>query len=147
MNQAALRAPIEYSKVALSLAPIAGNGAQNGAGVDKTGYSSLIADVSYASSGNPTGGGLTLQLQDSPDNVTFTNYGSPVRRHDRRRRRRVARCRRHRRPPVRARRQQCRPHRRQQPRRDLGWHAPLSSAQIASPPFDRDGGETFDPKL
>ena len=78
MNQAELRAPQEYSKAALSLAPVAGNGAQNGAGIDRTGYSSLITDLSYACSGAPTGGSLTLQLQDSADNVTFANYGAPV---------------------------------------------------------------------
>ncbi len=78
MNQAMLRAPQEYSKAALALAPIAANGAQNGVGVDRTGYSSAIADVSFAISGAPTGGTVTAQLQDSADDVTFANIGYPV---------------------------------------------------------------------
>ena len=78
MNQAYLRAPWEFSKAALSLAPVAGNAAQNGASIDRTGYDSLIADYAYTTSGAPTGGTLTLQLQDSADGTTFANFGSPV---------------------------------------------------------------------
>ncbi|WP_158810225.1 hypothetical protein [Beijerinckia sp. L45] len=78
MNQAMLRAPQEFSKAVLSLASVAGNAAQNGAGIDRTGYSSLIADHAVSVSGAPTGGTVTLQLQDSADDTTFANFGSPV---------------------------------------------------------------------
>ncbi len=78
MNQAELRAPWEFSKLVASLAPVANNAAQNGAGIDRTGYDSLIADYAVASAGAPTGGTLTLQLQDSADDVAFANFGSPV---------------------------------------------------------------------
>ena len=78
MNQAQMRAPWEFSKAALSLAPIASNSAQSGAAVDRTGYDSLIADYAYDASGAPTGGTLTLQLQDSADGVTFVNFGASV---------------------------------------------------------------------
>ena len=78
MNQASLRAPFEQSKALLALALAAGNAAQNGASVDRTGYSSAIVDVVVGHTGAPTGGTVTLQMQDSADGVTFANYGSPV---------------------------------------------------------------------
>ena len=78
MNQAALRAPQEYSKAALALAPASGNTPAPGPSIDRTGYASAIADVAYACSGAPTGGTLTLQLQDSADGATFANFGAPA---------------------------------------------------------------------
>lgn len=78
MNQAALRSPAEFSKAVLALALAAGNALQNGAAVDRTGYTSLIADVVVGHTGAPTGGNVTVQVQDSADGVTFANYGSAV---------------------------------------------------------------------
>lgn len=78
MNQAMLRAPQEYSKVLLAVALAAGNGPVNGAGIDRTGYTSVIVDASFAFAGTPTGGTVTALLQDSADNTTFANFGSPV---------------------------------------------------------------------
>lgn len=78
MNKAELRAPWEFSKAVFSLAPVAGNGAQNGASIDRTGYSSLIADIVYSSSGAPTGGALAAKLQDSADGTVFADFGNAV---------------------------------------------------------------------
>lgn len=78
MNKAELRAPWEASKAVFSLAPVAGNGAQNGAVIDRTGYSSLVADIVYAVSGGPTGGALGAKLQDSPDGQAWADFGAPV---------------------------------------------------------------------
>ncbi len=78
MNQAALRAPQEFSKVVLALASVASDALQNGLGIDRTGYQSALFDVAVECSGTPTGGTVTLQLQDAADDVTFANYGAPV---------------------------------------------------------------------
>ena len=78
MNQAALRFPSEYSKPALALLPATGNTPAPGPAIDRTGYASAIADVAYACSGGPTGGTLTLQLQDSSDGAAFANFGAPA---------------------------------------------------------------------
>ncbi len=78
MNQAMLRAPQEFSKALLALAPAAGNGPVNGTGIDRTGYTSIIVDASFAFAGAPTGGTVTAQLQDSADDATFANFGAPV---------------------------------------------------------------------
>jgi hypothetical protein len=78
MNKAELRAPWEFSKAVFSLSPVAGNGAQNGASIDRTGYASLIADIVYSVSGSPTGGAISAKLQDSADGVTFTDFGTAV---------------------------------------------------------------------
>ena len=78
MNQAALRAPQEYSKAVLALAAVASDALQNGIGIDRTGYQSILFDVAVACSGAPTGGTLTLQMQDSADGIAFANFGLPV---------------------------------------------------------------------
>lgn len=79
MNKAELRAPWEFSKAVFSLSPIASNSAQNGAAIDRTGYSSLIADIVYSVSGSPTGGSLVAKLQDSADGSTgWADFGTAV---------------------------------------------------------------------
>lgn len=78
MNKAEMRAPWEFTKGVLALAPVANNAAQNGAAIDRTGYASIIVDIPFACSGTPTGGLLTAKLQDSADGTTFADFGSPV---------------------------------------------------------------------
>lgn len=78
MNKAELRAPWEFSKAAFSLAPVAGNGVQNGAAIDRTGYSSLIADIVFSVSGAPTGGAVAAKLQDSVDGQAWADFGAAV---------------------------------------------------------------------
>ncbi|MGI3901243.1 MAG: hypothetical protein ACRYGP_13835 [Janthinobacterium lividum] len=78
MNLAALHTPGDYSKGLLAIAPGAGNAPAPGASIDRTGYLSAIADVSFAFSGAPTGGTVTLQFQDSADGQTFVNFGAPI---------------------------------------------------------------------
>lgn len=78
MNLAALHTPQDYSKVALAMVPAAGNTPAAGPSIDRTGYLSAIADVAFGFSGAPTGGTVTLQMQDSADGAAFTNFGTPV---------------------------------------------------------------------
>lgn len=73
MNQAMIRAPQEYSKAALSLAPVASNSPQNHASVDRLGYRSAIVDIAFSASGVPTGGTLSAKIQDSADGTTFAD--------------------------------------------------------------------------
>ncbi len=78
MNLAALHTPADFSKAVLALVPAAGNAPAPGPSIDRTGYLSAIADVSFAFSGAPTGGTVTLQFQDSADGQAFTNFGAPI---------------------------------------------------------------------
>lgn len=73
MNQAMIRAPQEYSKGVLSLAPISSNSAQNHVSVDRLGYRSAILDIAFSASGAPTGGTMTAKIQDSADGTTFAD--------------------------------------------------------------------------
>lgn len=73
MNQAMIRAPQDYSKGVISLAPIASNSAQNHVSVDRLGYRSAIVDIAFSASGVPTGGTISAKIQDSADGTTFAD--------------------------------------------------------------------------
>lgn len=76
-----------YIAPRLSLAPIQGvaagvvdNVAQNGVGVDRTGFMSCVVEVPIAATIADAGGTCTVNvvLLDSADNIVFTAYGTAI---------------------------------------------------------------------